>query len=105
MHCSREREREAQTAKQDERERERDRDRENMKQAQTKSFCVSCSCSRVDFSLLQVVVGVLVVKETFVWSVPLMPLFLRDRMAAVAAPVFAPLALVTASNGSFCKSQ
>ena len=58
----------------------------------------------LDFSLLQVVVGVLVVKETFVWSVPLMPLFLRDRMAVVAAPVFAPLALVTASNGSFCKS-
>ena len=75
-----------------------------MKHAQTKSFCVSCSCSRVDFSLLQVVVGVLVVKETFVWSVPLMSLFLRDRMAVVAAPVFAPLTLVRASNGSFCKS-
>ena len=56
------------------------------------------------FPLLQVVVGVLVVKEAFVWSVPLMSLFLRDRVAVVAAPVFAPLTLVTASNGSFCES-
>ena len=86
-------------------QRERQREREREHEARTnKVLFVSCSCSRVDFALLQVVVGVLVVKETFVWPVPLMPLFLRDRMAVVAAPVFAPLALVTASNGSFCKS-
>ena len=32
-----------------ERERERQSERENMKLVQTKSFCVSCSCSRVEF--------------------------------------------------------
>ena len=86
-------------------QRERQREREREHEARTnKVLFVSCSCSRVDFSLLQVVVGVLVVKETFAWSAPLMSLFLRNRMAVVAAPVFAPLTLVTASNGSFCKS-
>ena len=72
--------------------------------ALTESFCVSCSCSRVEFRLLQVIVGVLIMKETLVWSIPLMSLFLRDRMAVIAAPVFTPLTLVTASNRSFCES-
>ena len=83
---------------------ERECERENMKLAPRKSFCVSCSCSRVECRLLQVIVGVLIMKEAFVWSIPLMSLFLRNRMAVVAAPVFTPLTWVTASNRSFCES-
>ena len=91
--------------RQRERERERKREREREHEACTNEvlLCV-LQLFESRFFLLQVVEGVLVVKETFVWSVLLMSLFLRDRMAVVAAPVFAPLTLVTASNGPFCKS-
>ena len=83
--------------------RQREREREHEACTNEVLLCV-LQLFESRFFLLQVVEGVLVVKETFVWSVLLMSLFLRDRMAVVAAPVFAPLTLVTASNGPFCKS-